>query len=377
MRRSLVLLAALWACAGDGGAPSGTPAPWSLAAEPDLVIGLQAGAPEYLFQRVAGVRRLGDGRIVVADRGHSTVRVFDATGRHVVTLGGEGQGPGEFSWIGHLSVRGPDTLVVYDAGLYRITRMLTTGALIGTTSIRDAGAGPELYVGTYANGDAALAWIGEAGGTPDEPRPDRWRIGRYEADGALLAEVGAAVGMRRMDRGPVPFSPFLHAFLVRDSVVHTDGQDATLHVLGADGTRVREITVDMPRAEPRRAWATLRAELARRGESRQLEWTPDAPESAPLPQVAEVLLDDLERFWLKGYDPATDSHLLGGWEGARGGAWTVVNRDGDVVARVTLPDHFVPHHVGADHILGVTRDELGVERVAVYRYGPGREGPRP
>ena len=61
--------------------------------------------------------------------------------------------------------------------------------------------------------------------------------------------------------------------------------------------------------------------------------------------------------------------MLGGWAGARGGTWTIVGIQGHGVAQVTLPDDFILFDVAAEHLIGITRDELGVERVAVYGYG--------
>lgn len=71
-----------------------SPARWSLGI-PRLTIGDGAAGPEYALFRTQAVKRHQDGRIVVSV-GQAELRVYDAAGRYVRTLGRRGQGPGEF-----------------------------------------------------------------------------------------------------------------------------------------------------------------------------------------------------------------------------------------------------------------------------------------
>lgn len=65
--------------------------------EVELAIGaVLDGDPAYLFDGVRALARDPKGLIYVADSGSRTVRVFDHRGRHVVSFGGRGEGPGEF-----------------------------------------------------------------------------------------------------------------------------------------------------------------------------------------------------------------------------------------------------------------------------------------
>ena len=54
----------------------------SLDAEPMLEIGSFEGDSLYQLYRVAGARRLADGRLVVANAGTFEVRVYDAEGQY-------------------------------------------------------------------------------------------------------------------------------------------------------------------------------------------------------------------------------------------------------------------------------------------------------
>ena len=340
---------------------------WSVEVQPRLRIGVQDGEAPYLFDRISAVRVLENGGVVVADRGSATIRIFDATGGHRLTMGGPGSGPGEFRWLRDISILPPDTILAYDGSLFRLTWFLTDGTLVATRTLRPADGSPELYLGTYSNGDVAAAWIAPAPREPGRAVPDLMRVGRFGADGALISVLGTLEGMRRMGPGPVPFSPFLHAALLRDSVFFTDGREPALMVLGADGATARSIAVPLSRPDRESSWDTLRATLAAQG-SRRLDDFPEAAALEPVPSIAEVLFDAEGRFWLKQYDPATDSYLARGGPLAHGGRWSVVSPEGQVIAEIDFPRQFAPVHVGARHVAGVYRSELGVEEVWVFDF---------
>jgi hypothetical protein len=367
-----VCISAIAGCSGsvpdDGADADGIPT-WTIDAEPRSRIGVEDGDPRYLFDRVADVRLLADGGVVVADDGASTIRVFSSDGTHLASMGGPGEGPGEFRWTGHVSVLHPDTILVYDGSLFRVTRFLTDGTLIGTLPVRPEDGSPEAYLGTYSNGDAAIAWIVPGLRDPVQAIPDVMKLGRFDGDGALVTVLVTTEGMRRLGPGPVPFSPFLYAWLVRDSVFYTDGREPSLTVLDEEGLHARTITIPLAAPDLDAAWSTLRVELAARDQEQRLDAFPAGARTEPVPAVARVVLDSGERFWLKHYEPRTDSYLVGGGSRAGGGQWTVVSIDGRIQAEVEVPDGFVPLDVSERFVAGVHRDELGVERVLVLDLG--------
>ncbi len=80
-----------------------------------------AGGPgaEFISSPVSAVR-LRDGRIIAAGWAMSDVRVFDATGRWVRTVGRQGAGPGEFEALGFV-YRGPDdSVITFEPGTQRL-----------------------------------------------------------------------------------------------------------------------------------------------------------------------------------------------------------------------------------------------------------------
>jgi len=80
----------------------------------DLVIGTDLRNPAAVLFEPRQVVAAPDGTIFVADGGTNDIKVFDADGTYMKTLGQEGQGPGEFAFISAMTVAG-NVLVVNDS----------------------------------------------------------------------------------------------------------------------------------------------------------------------------------------------------------------------------------------------------------------------
>lgn len=61
------------------------------------------------------------GRIVIPDQMLANVKVFDSEGQLLLTLGGRGEGPGEFAWPTGAAALPDGRLAIYDAGLQRMS----------------------------------------------------------------------------------------------------------------------------------------------------------------------------------------------------------------------------------------------------------------
>ena len=64
--------------------------------EPTLTLGVIEGEEPYMFNWVRGANRLSDGSIAVMNNSSGEIRIFGADGRHPRSMGGKGEGPGEF-----------------------------------------------------------------------------------------------------------------------------------------------------------------------------------------------------------------------------------------------------------------------------------------
>jgi hypothetical protein len=60
--------------------------------------------------------------------------------------------------------------------------------------------------------------------------------------------------------------------------------------------------------------------------------------------------------------------LMGGWVvDSEGAEWIVLDDQGQTVARVQTPPGVMVLEIGSDYIVGLSRDELDVESVSLYR----------
>jgi hypothetical protein len=79
-------------------------------------IGVDVGADEYMFGRVAGVW-VTDDRVLVLDAQIPAVRIFDHEGRHLFDVGRQGEGPGEFMNPGGMVVTSTGDILVVEPNL--------------------------------------------------------------------------------------------------------------------------------------------------------------------------------------------------------------------------------------------------------------------
>ena len=103
-----------------------------------LIIGDDEEAPsEYLFYYPQIVRTDSQGNIYVKDLESADVRVFDANGRYVTTVGKRGEGPGELREVFGMHVDGDDRIIVADRMNRRLTIFMDMGKSFTTKSLEE------------------------------------------------------------------------------------------------------------------------------------------------------------------------------------------------------------------------------------------------
>ena len=139
-----------------------------LAESPVLSVGELSGPEELLFGRIASVWRDPAGNVIVADRQAYEVRIFDPRGRHLLSFGREGEGPGDFEWLAAAWPLEDGTILAADASLDRISRFDMNGRTLGAVVIehredlqirRYRPGGPGMVLG-YANPPKPLVMSG-------------------------------------------------------------------------------------------------------------------------------------------------------------------------------------------------------------------------
>ena len=328
-----------------------------------------AQGPGADFFHVAGAVRLSDGRLVVADGGSSEVRYFAPDGTHLASVGGEGEGPGEYALIQALGPAGGDSVWVYDYGTARITVLTPDGATARTASVTPplpAGA----MVGRRSDGTFVLAQMwGSADpsarvseGLVREPVV----VARYGADGVLVDTLTSVPGREvfhrmegaRMVMSAAPFARSASHALLGDDLVVGDQVTHALEVLGPEGDPVRTLRWAGP------ALALQDDEVAR-WEEEQVASAPAADRASVRAYLADMPVPELRPAYGRLLTDAAGCLWVAAYAHSMQDAprWDVLDAAGRWLGSVDVPARFRPHQIGPDWILGVSRDALDVERL--------------
>jgi hypothetical protein len=92
------------------------------------------------LHEVSAAKRVGRDRYMIANDGSYELREYDARGQLVRSVGGGGEGPGEFRSIDAL-LPAADTVIAFDRQLRRFSRFSPTGQFLSSITLEAAGAG--------------------------------------------------------------------------------------------------------------------------------------------------------------------------------------------------------------------------------------------
>jgi hypothetical protein len=348
---------------------------WTIKAEPFLTIGEVAGDPPYLFSNIRGVVRFEDGGIVVGDGQSREVRFFDEHGLFVRSVGGPGDGPSEFPIaLERLEYCGLDRLYAVDPYARRVVAFNRSGDFRGTVELSepDSDRLPYGYECRADGGFVAIGW-GAAGIRPELPAGQEAMM--YSQDGsiwvldslnAVIAELGQFLSSERLfiqrgvgyGSGPHPFGRATKFAVSGEWIYHGTGEGLAVRVY-RDGslTRIqRTLTEHLALDEGmiQRYYDSDMSGLD--AHDREILEVANAfpPE---VPGFTELLASPDGYLWAKRF-------TLPG-EGTN--RWGVFAPDGQFLGHVELPERFALFEVGNDYLLGVSRDELEVERVELYQ----------
>lgn len=352
---------------------------WRAVGEPLLTLGTEDGPPEERFFRIRGASRLSDGTVAVLDAGNHQLRFYGPDGEHAFSVGGAGDGPGEFRFPNHLERLEGDTLQITD-GWFRIRYdgegrlvahdrlppemvlaiggfrsegcnvpsplFLSTGVLLceGNNDVRDMPQepGPWLLQNTVVHAPWSLdrvdtlaaflgkkAWVVVRGGRPFYTEPPMTAIGLFAVDGR---------------QGRLAYA---NSHEYRLEVYSLHGGDLEMIVRMDGGERA---PTD---AELEEAWEEAERFLSSMGVG---GLRTELPVPDLVSDATRIHFDALGSLWVRGRESRDTQRVR----------YEVFSEDGIWLGHLVLPARLTIFEIGQDYILGVERDVLDVERVVLY-----------
>jgi hypothetical protein len=345
--------------------------PRCIAAErPELRIGTTDGSLMTQLFRVEGAVRLPDGRIAVLNRGTNEIRFFGATGSFMNSVGRDGEGPGEFRDPIEISVLTPDSLVVWDWALNRVSVVTVDGAFVRAFTLHPTAPNPTGRIGVAKRGRTVVIGSHEVR-IPSGSGflPQRLLLLRYDVEGVLqdtaatlpYGSVGVIDAESRMAGGPI--------FDARGSFA-TDGTNLYL----ADGSEpeVRVLNASLQLTRVLR-WTppdrTVTPEDVDRYRSERLEGlSGDAlqltrkryeavPASDQFPAVSNILVDSDGNTWVRRFQqPFFELQT-----------WWRFDSQGAFRCALDLPAELDVVQFDSGFVIAVAKDDLGTESVVTLR----------
>jgi hypothetical protein len=346
---------------------------WSVADQPSLSIGTLAGSPEYQFFRIAGARRLPDGRIAVVNGGSQEVRVYGADGQFLHGFGTNGDGPGEFRGPRLAGTYGPDSLVIHDLDLRRVSVLHVDDGFARSFAVQDAGGYP-IPLGVMADGSIAYgggASFSSDGGFPTGLYRAKSLYASVSTDGRAATlfgefpalEMYAEVNGNSFMARTIPFGRNTVASAAGDRLYVAFGDTYDVRAYDADGQLLRIFRLAAPPrpVEDADVRGYIEEQVAEDAESdnerralRQL--LEDLPVPETFPAYNDLQIDALGNLWAADY-------LAPGEDTPR---WTVFSPDGHVLGRISTPARTRVLEIGRDYLLTLYVDEMDVEFVRLY-----------
>jgi len=338
---------------------------YELSDTPRISVGTESGDPSSDFFLVRAAQLLDDGRLVVAEP--TRVQVFSAEGDLESSFGGEGQGPGEFRSLLWMQRLAGDTLAFYDGILGRVSWFALDGELLRTTP-------QSRVIGILQDGRMIVS-------RSLEPIPPVLGVVRQDIEIDLLSPEGDVE--RTIGR-----FPSMELFQVPELMMATNTEKLRRTFYAVRGEHFFLTTADQfevlrfgpPWTDPPERFreevqpALLQAEelfeqlhgsgSVPLGATLTRAHLDGFPDDQTLPAITHLRLSPEGLPWVQGT-------IRDGSDPTR--EWYRFGPDGRVRAHLTTPSEFRVTQFGEDFVVGVARDELGVERVQVRDMRP--QGP--
>ena len=340
--------------------------------QPVLSLGGPDASGPTQFYRIQNVHVDPQGRLWVVDGQSGELRIFHPGGSHFKTIGGRGEGPGEFLRIRLLGSFRGDSVAAWDDANGRLTVFDGEGDFVRTERV-PANDDPLPRAFDVFDAGSFLAQIPRvhAAGSLEAGQilGDSVRLVRVDIENSTQRPQAGALGPLWVWTGrsqiPIPFTINAGFDLLDESVHLVAGSAFRVRVF--EGGRLAEI-YGVARDEREVSAADIAVYRAfiqeYYTESQQDDYLsalahPRRP--IVLPAYSRLLSAADSHVWAQIYSPDVSAPAT----------WDVFNRAREWVGHVQTPASFILMSITDGNVAGVWRDELGVEHVRVYRIRPG------
>lgn len=349
---------------------------WRVSAEPALEIGVVDGDSGYQLFNVRQVSRLRDGRIVVANAGTEQLRFFDGrTGRHLMSVGGPGDGPGEFRSLWRFSRLRGDSIVAMSAD--RLSWFTPDGTFLRQTRIMSQEYFEPKYspVPAFVLADASLLMFVYEREDPGTTHPEAvlrpplgfarlsvtenriYRLGTFPGHEQFFYKVA---GETRLG-GMMPFLRDTKIAFSRRHFYVGDNDAYEIRVYDFNGAlerivRKRHIHLVIESEDVERYKSERLALVVDERRQAELRRLAAAPFPETWPAFADLRADEDGNLWVEEFRRSGDEQPR----------WTVFNSDGRILGVVSTPIGLRIDEIGTNYLLGVWEDEDEVEYVRLF-----------
>ena len=322
---------------------------------------------EWTLFQIEDLDRMEDGRLVVLNRGSQELLVFGRDGEFLRSIGGRGEGPGEFMDPIELDFVAGDSIVVWDWELGRLVLFGPDGSHGRSVRLHPPVPVPTGRVGVIGREGIALGSHDVR--TFDQLTPQFLQVLRYDWGGRLLdtlatlpyGELGMVdPGARMMGR---PLFQSRGVFSTHGDLLYTsDGSSPEVRV--HRGERLESIV----RWEP--GDLSVRKEHVEAHRAARLEGADDRavplirkrldafPPKDTFPAVMEIQIDPQGRIWIRTFARP----------GSTATEWLGFAETGAFICILSVPRALTVFHFDSSAVVAVHRDEMDVESVEVRSF---------
>ena len=348
--------------------PASSEATCTFSEEPVLVIGDNEEDDNQWFSAIRGMGRLSDGSAAVVDQASAEVRIFDASGRHLRSMGKRGEGPSEFTNPFILWVAAGDTLWIGNYWPWSYNVFTAQGQFVRRIRLEPEYMNESRGGGVLENGYTVNARETDMLDS-DFGAPDTLIVEIHDPEGRLVRNLARIPTTTYGQVSEAPESIVLYPLFdaralvdaLGSTIVLAHGSKPEVQVLDDEFNLRMIIRWSEPNREVTRAdIRTWREDYRERFYPSNWDVydddiiSPERPVADVFPAISGVRIGRDGRIWVRQYDRPRENR-----------GWLAFGADGEFICHMAQPPGDI-WEFGADYVLLLHESELGVETVRMH-----------